>query len=102
MATAKTENRHFSLSSGWASFLAQVIALIFWAAWFTFIAQSNTKRLDKFLDQDLPTRVKVAETRLEYYDTVFVEGMKEIQGQIVELKLEIRELQNHESNRTRR
>lgn len=96
-----TDSRGISLSSGWAGLIIQILVLVFWAAWFSFIAQGNTKRLDKFLDQDLPTRVKVAETRLEYYDEVFVQGMKEIEEQIVELKLEIRELQNRESNRTR-
>ena len=82
-------NKTELLNSNWVSIGIQILVGIFWIAYFSFITHNNNERLEGFLKRELPTRVKVIETRLEYYDKI-LNRMDSLSDEINQLKLEIR------------
>lgn len=95
MATPQKEPHPLS---PWASFIGQLVICIFWGAYFTFQVQNNNDKIQEIIEDNIPTRTTVIETRLEYYDKTIVNRIEALSEDVNELKLEVRGQRPHANN----
>jgi hypothetical protein len=75
------------ISSTMVTIIIQLSLWIFWGAYYTFTTNQNGKLLEELKNENLPTRIKVLEVKVEYYDRI-LERLDSLAQEINELKIE--------------
>ncbi len=85
MSTQTDDSNKLSLVSLTTVIIIQLIAWIFWGAWFTFSTRNNTSLLEDLAKENLPTRMSVVESKVNGYDRL-ISKMNALSLQIAKLE----------------
>ena len=75
----------------WFNFVIQIIIVIGWGSYFTFLAGQNEKDIAKIYSENMPTRIEVLETKIIVYDKI-LKRMADMEGQLYAMGLRIERL----------
>lgn len=85
MAQEEKDSARLGLVSLTTVVIIQLIAWIFWGAWFTFSTRNNTSLLEDLARENLPTRMSVVESKVNGYDKL-ISKMNALSLQIAKLE----------------